>query len=280
LTSTFTSPDGNVTERLPAGARLRLKAGGGSPDPVGMAWASQLGPLVFLVVSTIAGGRLLFRGLRTRGHLELLLGITYFFGGPLGYVPLVLVVSGATPEDWTRELRMLGHLNLELSAAALYVFDWRVFRPGSRACAALALAAVAGLGATWLGLVFVDGLEGRSLSGSNAYWCDFWLRAGAYAWAAGESLHHHARGRRRLALGLADPVVVDRFRLWGIAMAAISGMFGNAFIVALLNAGHAPPPLWYLLDGFLALVASATMWVTFFPPRRYLARFAAVASVP
>jgi hypothetical protein len=239
-----------------------------------VAWTAQLGLLVFLLASALAGGRLLWRGLRGGGLHELLLGVTYFFGGPLGYVPLVLVVSGATPDEWTRGLRALGHLNLELSAAALYLFNWRAFRPASRGVAAAAITAAAGLSLTWLGLVFVDGLEGRAMSGSTAYWCDFWLRAGAYAWAAAESLGHHARGRRRLSLGLADPVVVDRFRLWGIAMAAITGMFVNAFAVALVDSSATPPPSWYLVDAFFALVASVSMWITFFPPRRYLARIA------
>lgn len=243
-----------------------------------MAWAGQIGPLVFLVVSAIVGGRLLLRGLRTGGVPEWLLGVTYLAGGALGYVPLVLVASGVTPEAWTWALRALGHLNLELSALALYVFNWRVFHPGSRVVAAVTAAAALALAAGWLGLVFVDGLEGRALAGSPAYWYDFWVRALAYAWATVESLRHHLRARRRLALRLADPVVVDRLRLWAIAMAAIVGIFANAFAVAMLSEAATPPPVWYLIDAALALVASAAMWITFFPPRRYLARLTSSAS--
>jgi hypothetical protein len=233
-----------------------------------MEWATQLGLLLFLVSSGIAGGRLLWRGLRTRGPHELLLGVTYFVGGPLGYVPLVLVVTGATPDEWTRPLRAFGHLSLELSALALYLFDRRVFRPSSRVAGALTVACSLGLAAGWLGLVLVDGLRGRAMDGSTAYWADFWVRAGAYAWAASESFLHWRRARRRLALGLADRVTVHRFLLWGVAMAAITGMFANA----LVSRAFAPTPLSQLVDGLLAALASAAIWLTFFAPRAYLDR--------
>jgi len=241
-----------------------------------MEWASQIGLLLFLVASAATGGRLLWRG-RERGHVhERLLGITYFLGGPLGYSPLILVVSGATPDEWTRALRAVGHLNLELSALALYAFNRMVFRPGSRAWAVATAAAAIGLGAGWLALVEYDGLEGRVLGSSTAYWCDLAVRAGAYVWAAAESLGHYARARRRLAHGLVEPVVVQRFLLWGVAMAAISGMFVNAVVAAFASRG-APPALWFLIDGGLAVIASAAMWITFFPSRRTQAGLAARA---
>jgi hypothetical protein len=236
-------------------------------------WASHLGLLLFLATSGLAGGRLLWRGIRTGDLEERLLGVTYFVGGPLGYVPLVLVVIGATPDEWTRPLRAFGHLSLELSALALYVFDRRVFRPGSRGAGAATALCCAGLGVGWLGLVLVDGLRGRTMDGSGAYWFDFWMRAGAYVWATFESFLHHARARRRRTLGLADPVTVNRFLLWGLAMAAVTGMFANSLIAKAFS----PTPLSQLVDGVLAAVASAAIWLTFFPPRRYLERLRAGA---
>ncbi len=235
-----------------------------------MEWASQLGLVVFLLASGTTGGRLLWRGVRGGGLHERLLGVTYFLGGPLGYVPLILVVSGATPDAWTPARRAFGHLNLELSALALYAFNRLVFRPGSTTCGWAVRLLSVGLVASWLGLVFVDGLEGRLLGGSASYWIDFSLRAGAYVWAAAESLYHYVLSRRRLRLGLADPVVADRFLLWGIAMSAVSAMFVNAGVSQLMSMG-VPTPLWYLLDGGFAVIASGAMWVTFFPPQTYLA---------
>ncbi len=239
-----------------------------------MEWATQLGLLLFLVSSGLAGGRLLWRGIRTGGLHESLLGITYFVGGPLGYVPLVLVVTGATPDEWTRPLRAFGHLSLELSALALYLFDRRVFRPASRAAGAATVACAIGLAAGWLGLVFVDGLRDRPMDGSTAYWLDFWVRAGAYAWATFESFLEHGRARRRRALGLADPVTVNRFLLWGVAMGAITAMFVNG----LVSNAFSPTPASQLVDGVLAAIASAAIWLTFFAPRRYLERLRAGAS--
>jgi hypothetical protein len=229
-----------------------------------MEWASQIGLLVFLIASGATGARLLWRGRLPGAVHERLLGIAYFAGGPLGYTPLILVISGAAPEEWTRALRCVGHADLTLSALALFAFNRIVFRPGARWTT---VAAAAALAAGQLGLWLSGDLERRALGGSPAYWLDLVVRACAYVWAAAESLAHYARARRRLALGLVEPAVVRRFLLWGVAMAAISAIFANAVAAALL-AGDAPPAAWYLIDGALAVIASAAMWITFFPSRR------------
>jgi hypothetical protein len=231
-------------------------------------WVSQLGLLLFLASGAAVGGRLLWRGVATRAVPELLLGVTYGVGGVLGYVPLVLVVSGAVPDRGIFAFRAFGHLGLEASALALYAFVWRVFRPGT---AALVVGAGVLLAASYAGLHLFDGLVDRRLGGSPAYWLDFSARGAAYAWAAVEAGLYWVRMRRRRGLGLADPVLTHRFLLWTVSMAAICGMFANNLVMNAL-AGGAPPPLWYLVDGLLAALASATMWVTFFPPRAYLAR--------
>jgi hypothetical protein len=41
---------------------------------------------------------------------------------------------------------------------------------------------------------------------------------------AAESLRYHGLLRRRLALGLTDPVVVNRFLVWGVGAAATCAM--------------------------------------------------------
>jgi hypothetical protein len=218
-----------------------------------VAWASQVGLLLFLVASGATGGRLLWRGLRQKGRThELLLGITYFNGfngGPLGYAPMILVMTGVTPDAWTTTLRAIGHANLEASAFALFLFNRMVFRPASDVIAAATWAMCAGLVAGWIALFTVGFFDGRSFTGNSSYWFDFWLRAAAYAW----------------------------FLLWGVAMGAITAMFANAAITAWLSDGM-PPPSWFLLDAAFALITSATMWVTFFPPRRYLAWLAPLAT--
>jgi hypothetical protein len=235
-----------------------------------MAWASQLGLLLFLLASGATGGRLLWRGLKGGGVHERLLGVAYFNGGPLGYVPLIVVMLGLTPDAWTTPLRAFGQLNLAASAFALFLFNRLVFRPASNAWRLATGLACAALPVAWIALFATGEFDGRQMGGSSAYWFDFWVRAAAYAWAGTESLMTYSRARRRLALGLADPVVANRFLLWGIAMAAITGMFANT-AVSLLILDGARGPGGLLFDSVLAVITSAAMWVTFFPSRRYLA---------
>ena len=49
-------------------------------------------------------------------------------------------------------------------------------------------------------------------------------------------------------------------------MGAITGMFVNG----LVSHAFSPTPLSQLVDGLLATLASAAIWITFFAPRRYV----------
>jgi hypothetical protein len=135
------------------------------------------------------------------------------------------------------------------------------------------------LAAGWLGLVFGDGLRTRALGGSAWYWCDFTVRGAAYVWGACESLAHYDGARRRVAIGLIEPAVARRFLFWGIAMAAVSGIFVNAAVASLVVTG-APPAAWYVIDGLLATIASGAMWITFFARSRRLSEASGAAPDP
>jgi hypothetical protein len=83
-----------------------------------------------------------------------------------------------------------------------------------------------------------------------------------------EALLYYAGARKRAALGLADPVVANKFALWGI----YSGSYGIVqlqFIIALAS------PDGYTglgeLDIVLTLIGVAALWIAFFPPRFYQA---------
>jgi hypothetical protein len=92
-----------------------------------------------------------------------------------------------------------------------------------------------------------------------------------FAWTAAESLAYHAMLRRRIALGIADPVVANRVLLWAIAAVATVVLCG--VIAASMLAGMAPMqhalPLCAI--GAAALVASTCWTLAFLPPASYLA---------
>ena len=92
------------------------------------------------------------------------------------------------------------------------------------------------------------------------------------AWGTYESLRYWELLRKRVKLGLADPLVADRMRLWSIAefsacvinvSTTVAAFFGIDFAVATAGAFVIAP---------LGLLAASSMWLAFIPPAAYLRR--------
>jgi hypothetical protein len=94
----------------------------------------------------------------------------------------------------------------------------------------------------------------------------------AFLWCALEALVYRRQLVRRLEFGLADPVVVNRFLVWG------AGSAGTVILVAMI-AGMmfrdpmmgANLPLKLAIVTGLGLMNAVTWGLTFAPPEWYLA---------
>ena len=95
------------------------------------------------------------------------------------------------------------------------------------------------------------------------------LMLATLVWTGVESLLYADAMKRRLALGLVDPVVADRVRLWGIAMvlaslmsaATIAGQLIGIEIIATI-----PGAAGIACTG---VVAGGAIYLAFFPPQFY-----------
>jgi hypothetical protein len=115
-----------------------------------------------------------------------------------------------------------------------------------------------------------------------AYWIGFLARQAGLVWMAVEAFRYRGLLKRRLRLGLADPLVANRFLLWGVW----------ASIVALMGASDPLARVWYFaitgsatvwqpevgrgivvvvmaLTSALGLAAAASLFLTFFPTAAY-----------
>jgi hypothetical protein len=233
-----------------------------------------LSSLIFVVLGTAVGVRILLRARRSRSLPELAVGgaLVSFAGVTQTFSIARVALEAQMSAPLAIALQLGATLGSSLSLLGLYVFTWRVFRPDSR-WAALLFAGGSALG-LWAGAAMAaisfyavgvpPVLTGRWIALSAASY------AICFGWAAVESLLYHHRLRLRLRLGLADPLLVNRFLLWGGACC-----FGFAIDVVLIvqaasgvDFNHAPLPR--LLVSASGLVNAIAWFLGFTPPAWYV----------
>jgi hypothetical protein len=230
----------------------------------------------FFLSSLAIGLRLVWLAYRNRELPELLIGLGILGIGPVGFAGTIFALL-LSPGHPFAAMCLLAAATLAVSvgAVAAYVFNWTVFRRGDRWAKGIVGAA---------GLLFAVLFVGRLATGGFALplHLDVWFHlysivmTGSLLWGSGESLRYYALMRRRLRLGLADPLVTNRFLLWGLGIGS-AGVGSVISIGVTLVTGSAPQEFdWITLSNSLfGLAAAVLMWIAFLPPaayRRWIAR--------
>jgi hypothetical protein len=229
--------------------------------------------VAFVAVGATVGTKLLWLARRTRALPETLVGASLFLLSAVAW-PLLLVVSAPEPPPGAvlRAAWAGAALAMAFGWSGVFLFTWRVFRPGvgwGRWLAGLGISVelAAGLAGVVRAVGLADPLELRTASASGLV-----LLLGAlvvYAWTAFESFHYRALLRRRIPLGLADPLVADRFGLWGY-----TGLFGFGSIapavLAQLSGGDPNSLASHLVVGVFGLLSSVVLYIAFLPPAAYV----------
>jgi hypothetical protein len=168
-----------------------------------------------------------------------------------------------------------------VGTAGLHVFIWLAFRRESKRARS---AAAVGALAVWIAAGFqaiTEGFSVRVLPGLG-YWAFYLARVAPYYWLAAESLGYYAAARRRARLGLADPLVTNRFLLlglWAVAWAAmgLSDIIARTLYVMTsgstteLRIDTAGPIILttIAITSALGALAAVTLALSFFPTRGY-----------
>lgn len=242
--------------------------------------------LLFIVITTVVGVRMLLLARRTRGRHEFLMGLGMVLIGALGYPLSIVSGFGGPVSELSVPLWLVSALISQIGLALIYAFTWQVFRPRDAWGRAIVIGGTAfmllGMLLSLRALLSAPPDAMSQLVARNGVFVGMIGYCGCFLWSAVEGFVHYGNARKRLALGLADAVVVNRFWLWGLfgLMATginVSSMIGNA-----LGVDPTKSPLVLIPMGVLGFGASAAMYLAFLPPASYLAfvrsRFATQSS--
>ena len=222
---------------------------------------------LFCVASLFVGTRLLLLSRRTREVPEFVAGVALLGIGPFGFgltVTSTLLIPHSTLA--ADALWAIASVALNSGTAAAYFFAYRVFHPRDARVRAVVTSLIVALVALW----FIEAWLTHFVAADPASWATRsadWLRAGALLWSGIESLRYWTMLKRRIALGLAEPLIARRFLLWGVAMAG-SGVFSCIDATTKLLVEHALDyPLLSLANALAGSVAALCLTLAFWPRR-------------
>lgn len=225
----------------------------------------------------------LFRSAAIAGGAEGWLGLAFLSVGIS--MPTRAVVSLGVIDDAAMGplLLLAGHALMALGLSALTLFVHRVFRPEAGWALGVTAALIGLQIATLPTLVFF----GAHRTEQSLVTIGVGLvRALPFAWGFVESKRYHRQMQKRAALGLSDPVVTNRFALFAIWNGALFMLPVVLFTLrtwALLGTETGrmleEGAVARLITGLLALglgglggAAIVALFLSFFPPRFWLAR--------
>jgi len=235
-----------------------------------------LGNLLFVSAILVVSVRLLLVWRRTREWPELLISSGFLALALVGF-PLMLAAGVERPTTGEVSLPLLaaGLAGVAASLVLIHAFTWRVFRPNEGWAAFFVVAnavAAAGVAGLFVRAIAIAPPDTPPMSVHPPYSLALRLLFEVwYAWVAVEALREWDRARKRMALGLSDPVVVNRFGLWGSmgVVLALNGAVAMVLEARGLSPVHdALPAIWLGMNG---AVAGVLMFLTFAPPARYVA---------
>lgn len=229
-----------------------------------------IGLAAFMVSSLVIGVRLLVLWHRTRQLPELLIACGILGIGPVGFAFTLGAMSSAEALPALASTCFAAALlSTSGGAFAAAVFNWRVFRPdapGMRfVLGALALVYVFAFAWEAVASGFAD--PAATTTGFRLYTV---LSTAVLLWGAAESLRYFAMMRRRTKLGLADPLVTNRFLLWGLGIGAAGVGSAISMTAQAITGQHMLAVPWVTVSNSLhGFTAAVLMWVAFIPPAFY-----------
>ncbi len=226
------------------------------------------------VMSILVGVRLILLARRTRRLPEFALGTAQVGGSGVGYPLLVISyllsssgLPGATP------LLVLSMLVIAFSIWMFFLFTWRVFRPDARWAAIFSIAGILVLLASGSGAMIAIARAGgitQAVHADETMILVFNITAGTgYFWSAIESFSYYGKLRKRIALGLGDAVVRNRFLLWAVLGFGLGATMAASTVLVAVGANPVSSAAGVAAFGLTGFIVAACLYLTFLPPTVY-----------
>jgi hypothetical protein len=232
--------------------------------------STYIGEILSGVVYLVVGVRLYLLSRRT-GHTPEALIAASFLLWMLSYAFWDIPFAFVDSEDLIPTVCSYGSLiSLALGNVIFMFFIRAVFRPEARwamgLVAAVAVSNLVGVaGSAWIG-----DWEGTNPLANPWYWLEYFGSFAPTIWMGAEGLAQYFKTRKQLKFGLCEPMVCNRFLLWGIAGSfwAILEVVVTAsdFVYTLTGVRSAQLGVGI---GILEIVPIAIVWFVFFPPKFY-----------
>jgi hypothetical protein len=222
--------------------------------------------VIFLVV----GVRLYRLSRQSRQAPEYFIALTFLVWG-LGYalydIPYAFTEGD---ESIAPHFAYTSMLAFNMGNFTLALFTRNVFRKKQRWSLWLVVAIAVCLVLGAAGSAWVGDWEQVDPFANPGYWPQTVGGLVPAAWMAVEGLTHHVNARKRLALGLCEPLTCHHFLLWGLAGALWVSL--EFVIVAqdfiYLSAGDWSGALG-IVNGLFEIAPIGLMWLVFFAPAGY-----------
>ncbi len=224
-----------------------------------------------LAISCLIGMYIALRTLgiwrKTRQVAELTIGLNMLSISVAGVIIAIYVATPGLRENaasWPLHLTMLA--GLVTHVMALSIGTWKIFRGGEQwpiaivICAALSMLGYVGVS---IGIPLAESLR------TGIYET---TRLVIFAWTAFECVRYRGLMQKRLALGLADPAIIHRIGLWGIASFAQVVVTGLGITQVLTGDTLISSTSVLFISSLLGLIGSVCIGLAFFPPHWYTDR--------
>jgi hypothetical protein len=238
--------------------------------------------IVFLAgISYVAVGiYLLQTAAREDGGPSFILGLALLFNGfSFGFAELPFVIAS---DLYVELLTFIGRIAAAACCISIAMFTWRVFRGESRwggfTVGLIAAVIVAGLTIS----VLEGDWEAYSPLSYKGFWFEWAGSLAPFVWLSFESLSKYAFSRRRIPLGLIDPVVCNRYFLIGFYAALASLTYCIYIPMYIVYELHGVWSGWIdIAVGLVELISVTALGLSFTAPpfyRRWIGASAAAAS--